>query len=146
MRLLLPAIVTALAGLKLDGESVDSYITPDPRWRPYGTTHPCIGIHDAGLSREEEAGEMVEIIAAVELSGFVALTEDGAESITGDTGVYALLDEATELLNNNLLGTTDIQRVQIGEDSPSEIYQATEDTWLVRVSRTLIYTIERSNA
>jgi len=146
MRILLQAIVTALATLELDDEPVAAYITPDNRWRPHGTTHPCVGVHDAGLSREEELGEMVEIIAAVEISGFVALTDDGESSITGDTGVYALLDEATELLNNNLLGKTDIQRVQIGDDSPSEIYQASEDTWLVRVSRTLIYTIERSIA
>ena len=145
MKNLLPAIKTALQALPMvTAENI--FITPDVRWRPETTGAPCIGILPAGMEREELPGEMVGINAMVHLSVFVPLTANGSDSFVGTNGLYTVLDAATAILKNNQLGQTDVIRVTIGADEPAEIYQASESAWLVRVTREILYNIERSIA
>jgi hypothetical protein len=111
---------------------------------PAGTRLPSLGVKDAGMIRQELAGEMLEITARVDLVGFVNMTADGAEAICGTTGVCQLLDAATVMLTNNRLGLADVQRVEIGPDTPTELFQADNNQWIVKLVRTLVYTLERA--
>lgn len=88
---------------------------------------------------------MIEQVSVVDVAGFVPLGADAADAISGASGVYALLDAATDILKRNRLSITEVQSVQIGKDSESELYQASESVWLVRVCRKFIYTLERSS-
>ena len=146
MKDLLPAIKTALHASLLVADD-DIYITPDVKWRPELTGVPCIGIHDSGLSRDELAGEVWEITATVDIAAFAALTADGYSGLTGTAGVYAILDEVTDILVDNLLSVSGVQRVQVGNDSASSLYQApdADNTWLITITRSFVYTIERSS-
>jgi len=142
MKLLLPAIKTALHSHSIVTTDSDIYITPDVRWRPEGTGDTCIGIKDGGLHREELAGEVWEITATVELAAFAPLTTNGSDSLCGNSGCYAILDAAVALLVNNLLSITGAQSVEIGDDTPSGIVQVQDETMLVTLTRKLTYTIE----
>jgi len=142
MKTLLPAIRSVIQGVM--PRPSDCYITPNVNYMPTGTRQPCIGIKDAGISREELAGEMVEITATVELVGFVQMSEDGFTALCGNGGVFQLLDTATDALINNLLGLPDVQRVEIGQDSPSTLSTTDTNQFLVMMTRTLIYTLERN--
>ena len=140
MQTLLPAIKTALQGLQQLPRKSDCYITPHVNWMPTGTRQPCIGIKDGGIAREELAGEEMELTARVDLAGFVRMTAEGNEAVSG---VYQLLDDATAILINNSLNLSDVIRVQIGQDRPTELFQAENNQWIVKLVRTLIYTLER---
>ena len=144
MKTLLPAIKTALHAHTIVTTDSDIYITPDVRWRPEGTGTPSIGIHDAGMQREELAGEYWEMTATVELAAFVSLSSNGSDSICGTSGLYAILDAAVAILNDNMLSVSGLISIQVGNDSASSI--VAEGDGLVTMTRTLIYTIERSGA
>ena len=144
MQTLLPAIKAALQGLPQLPRKSDCYITPDVNMMPTGTRQPCIGIKDGGIDRVDLMGEMMELTARVTLVGFVKLPiSDGYEAICSDKGVYPLLDAATALLINNLLGLSGVQRVQVGSDRPTEAFVAENKQWLIKLVRTLVYTLER---
>lgn len=144
MQTLLPAIKTALHVMPQLNRRSDCYITPEVNWMPTGTRQPCIGIKDGGIEREELAGEMAELTAKVLIVGFVKLpVSDGFVAICDTKGVYPLLDAATTILRNNYLGLTDVMRIQIGPDRPTEAFMAENKQWLVKLVRTLIYTLER---
>lgn len=144
MQTLLPAIRTALQALSQLPRASDCYITPHVNFMPTGTRQPCLGIKDGGMQREELAGEMLQLTARVELAGFVKMSGDGGEAICTSSGVYELLDDASDILTNNYLGLSDIIRVQIGPDRPSELFQTDNKQWIVKLVRTMIYTLERS--
>lgn len=146
MKTLLPAIKTALQAHDIITVDNDIYITPDTKWRPEGTGTPCIGIHDGGMVREELGGNYWEITATVDIAAFAALTGNGADALCETEGIYSILDGATLILVDNLLSVAGVQAVQVGNDSPSSIYQGPDDTWLVTITRSYIYTIERSGA
>jgi hypothetical protein len=143
MQTLLPAIQAVLQGLLQLPRRGDCYITPHLNYMPTGTRQPCIGIKDGGISRVELAGEEMELTARVDLAGFVRMTGDGFEAVCGPSGVYQLLDDATAELINNRLGLADVLRVQIGTDKPTELFQADNKQWIVKLVRTLVYTLER---
>lgn len=82
----------------------------------------------------------MELTARVDLAGFVRMSADGAEAMRS---VYQLLDDAVEILKNNYLSTVDVMRIQIGPDRPTELYQAENNQWIVKLVRTIIYTLER---
>lgn len=145
MKTLLPAIKTALHACTIVTTDSNIYITPDIRWRPEGTGTPAIGIIGGSLGREELGGEMWEITATVNIAAHVALTSNGSDALTGTSGIYAILDEVTGILVNNLLSVSGAQRVQVGNDSPPSISQGANDSWLASISRTFIYTLERSS-
>ena len=140
MQTLLPAIRSVLQTLPQLPRRSDCYITPHVNYMPTGTSQPCIGIKDAGVARSEEAGEMLELTMKVELAGFVKMTADGGKAVSE---VYKLLDAASALLMNNHLGLTDIDRVQLGPDRPTELFRADNNQWIVKLVRTIVYTVER---
>jgi hypothetical protein len=142
---LLPAIKAVLEDLTQLPRKSDCYITPHANFMPTGTRQPCLGIKDAGMVPSELAGEMLDITARVDLIGFVKMTADGQAAICGDDGLYALLDAATDLLVKNRLGLADVQTVIIGPTRPSEMFSAENNQWLVKLTRTMIYTLERSS-
>lgn len=143
MQTLLPAIKTALQGMSQLHRKGDCYITPNHNFMPTGTRQPCIGIKDAGVVREELVGEGMTLTMRVDLVGFVRMTADGSDAVCGENGVYVLLDAATALLVGNRLGLSDVLWVQIGPDRPTELFQAENNQWIVKLVRTLIYTLER---
>lgn len=145
MKTLLPAIKTAIQGLSLLVSTSNAFITPHVGWRPEGTGSTCIGIHDAGTIRAELAGNMIEQVSTVDIAAFVPLGADAKDAITGASGAFALLDAATDILKRNRLSISEVQSVEIGKDSQSELYQASESLWLVRICRQFIYTLERSS-
>lgn len=145
MKTLLPAIETALKGLDLLPAESACYITADARWRPDGVDETCLGIMSGGVTREELGGEVWEIIATVELIGFVPLTADAKDALCGESGVEQLLDDAVAVLKNNRLGLNDVQSVRIGNDRPNGIHQVVDGDLLVSVIRQVIYTIERAS-
>jgi len=145
MKTLLPAIQTTLQTMSQLERRSDCYLTPHANYMPTGTRQPCIGIKDAGTIRQELAGEVLELKARVELVGFVKMTGDGSACLCGTDGVFQLLDDAAGLLRNNHLSLTDVQRVEIGPDRPSELFRAENNQWIVKLSRTMIYTLERSS-
>lgn len=145
MKALLPAIKTAIKVVSLLAAQSDAYITPHPGWRPEGTASKCLGIHSNGMTRQEEAGEMMELKASVTIYGYAELVTTADDPLCGTNGVYALLDAAEDILTDNRLGLSEVQTVETGRDTPAELFQADETTWLARIGRTFIYTLERSS-
>lgn len=143
MKLLLPAIQTALrAGLTgYLAATTDCYTSPTTSWQPDGVGLTAIGISSAGIDRSEMFAEMTEVEASVELTGYVPMTTDGATAVTA---VYTLLDAATALLVDNLLGVSGLQSVEVLTDSETTLEQAPSTDELVKMIRTLKFTIERS--
>ncbi|KJR98788.1 MAG: hypothetical protein VR65_20010 [Desulfobulbaceae bacterium BRH_c16a] len=142
MQILLPAIKNVLQTLPQLPRRSDCYITPHVNYMPTGTRQPCLGIKDGGVTREEQPGEMVELTMRIELAAFVRMTTDGGEAVVG---LYRFMDDASDLLMHNHLGLTDIDQVQIGPDRPTEMFQAENKQWIVKLVRTMSYTLERSN-
>lgn len=145
MRILLPSIKTVLKELPLLQRKSDCYITPHVNWMPTGTRFPCLGIKDGGMARQELAGDMLELTATINLVAFTPITADGGDAVCGQVGVLAILNAAVSLLIDNHLGMTEIQRMAIGADMPSELYQAENNQWIVKMVRTVVYTMERPN-
>lgn len=149
MKELLPAIQTSLKTLDMLPAESACYITPDARWRPVGVDDTCLGIMHGGTRREELAGNMWEFTHTVDLIGFVPLTADAKNAICGSSGVLQLLDDAVDVLKGTLLGLSDLQSVQIGDDRPNGLHAAQDDgesvTWLVSIIRQVIYTSERES-
>jgi len=144
MQTLLPAIRDVLQNLTQLPRKGDCYITPHVGYMPTGTIQPCLGIKDAGVTREELAGGMVELTMKVDLAGFVKMAIDGGEVICGEKGLYQLLDAAIGLLGDGDLGLAGFQGMWIGPDRPSELFKTGNNQWLVRLVRTVIFTMERS--
>lgn len=142
MQTLLTAIRNVLQTLPQLPRRSDCYITPHVNFMPTGTRQPCLGIKDGGVIRDEQPGEMVELTMKVDLVAFVRMTADGGEAVVG---LYQFMDDASDLLMHNYLGLADINQVQIGPDRQTEMFQAENNQWIVKLVRTVIYTLERSS-
>jgi len=140
MQTLLPAIKNVLQTLPQLPRRSDCYITPHVNYMPTGTRQSCLGIKDGGVIREEQASGVLELTMRVELAAFVRMTADGGEAVTG---LYQFMDDASDLLMHNDLGLADIDKVEIGPDRPTEMFQAENKQWIVKLVRTMIYTLER---
>lgn len=140
MDALLPVIREALSGLPQLNRRSDCYVTPHENYMPTGTRLPCLGIKDAGGVPEEIGGGMIELTAKVSLVGFVKLTVDGELAVVE---VFNLVRAAKDLLKDNALGMADFRRVQIGAFRPTELFQADNNQWMVKLVSSLIYTLER---
>jgi len=144
VNLLLPEVQAVLRRMARFNRPSDCYITPHENWMPTGTRQPCIGIKDAGITRMELTCGIIELTATVDLVGFARMTVDGGTAIVGNEGVFPLLDEASALLSTFWdQGFTGIQGVKIGMDRPTELYQAENTQWIVKLVRTMIYTVQR---
>lgn len=143
MNRLLPEIRTALQGMTRFSRASDCYITPHENWMPTGTRQPCIGIKDGGTVRRELTCGLVELTATVALVGFVRMTADGETAVCGDAGIFPLLDEAAALLLASWTAVEGCQGLEVGPDRPSELYQAENTQWIVKLVRSMVYTIQR---
>lgn len=143
MQTLLPKIRARLQGLPWLKRRQDVYVTPYENFMPTGTRPPCLGIVPGPVTRRELAGEMVERQLTVRLAAYVPLTGDG-EGVLCDagTGVYPLLDGACALLTGSGLDVPGLQLVRIGGDRGSELFQTDNKTWLVKVVRDVLCTVE----
>lgn len=144
MRILLPLIRAALQqGLTQLPRRSDCYVTPHANYMPTGTRQPSLGIKDGGVGRREQTCGVMELSATVELVGFVRMSADGEAAMCSDDGVMALLDDAVALLAAHADTMDGVQGFTVGADRPSEMYQADNNQWLVKLVRTVTYTIER---
>lgn len=143
MQTLLPALCRSLELLPQLARKSDCYITPHPNYMPTGTRQPCIGIKDGGASRSELSCGGIELTARVELVCMVSMAGTGEAPMCADTGVFCLADAATTLLLNDWLDLPGCQGMEIGSDRPTELYQADNGQFLIKLVRTLIYTLHR---
>lgn len=142
MQTLLPLVRQALEGMPALNRRSDCYITPHANWMPTGTRQPSIGIKDGGVLRREQSCGAVELTMTVDLVVMVHMAGEGETPICAESGVFALADQAMELL---LTATAleGFQGLTIGPDRPTELYQAASGQFLIKLVRTMIYTIER---
>lgn len=143
MRVLLPAVQTALQTLSLLHRESDCYLTPHANWLPTGVRFPCLGIKDGGVIREELAGEMVGLTMTVELVTMTLLPADGS-GFVDEKSAFALLDAAEHVLVYNLLEVPGATGVSVGNDLPSELFRSDNNQWIVKLVRRMVYTIERA--
>lgn len=143
MQNLLPIIRQTLEVLPQLPRKSDCYITPHVNYMPTGTRQPCIGIKDGGTSRRELTCGGIEVEARVDLACMVLMSGDGETPMCGDAGVFALADDATALLLTGWLDLSGCQGVEMGPDKPTELYQAENGQFLIKLVRTMVYTMHR---
>lgn len=143
MHTLLTAIQDILQNLPQLPRKSDCYVTPHVNYMPTGTRLPCLGLKDGGINRAELAGEMAELSMKVLLVGFVNMKTDGGKVMSE---IYELLDDATAMLVGADLGIAGMAGPDVGPDSPSEMFLADNKQWIVKLVRTLTYTVDRASA
>lgn len=143
MQSLLPEIRDQLQALSGLHRKSDAYVTPHENWMPTGTRQPCVGIKDAGTSRRELGCGALELRMSVALACFVHMAGEGETPLCGDAGLFMLADAATDLLLAGWLDVAGCQALTVGNDRPSEMFQADNGQFLVKMVRTVVYTVER---
>lgn len=143
MNLLLPAIRDILQTVPLLKRKGDCYITPHENWMPTGTGQPCLGIKAAGRKPTELTCGLSEFTGIVSLVGFVRMAADGETPVCGEAGAYALIDAAAERLRDTWQEIAGCEGLDIGEDSPTDLYVSENSLGLVKLVRTVHYSIRR---
>ena len=144
MQYLLPHLLANLQTLPQLRRLSDAYITPSPGWMPTGTRPPCVGIVPGPVARRELSCAALELTLQVQLALFADMATDGeAPLLHQDNGIYLLADDASTRAMEGALDIDGCQGLTIGDDARPELFQATTGQMLVRLVRTLIYTIER---
>ena len=142
MQTLLPLIRQTLEGMAALNRRSDCYITPHPNWMPTGTRQPSIGIKDGGVRKKELSCGALELTMNVDLVVMVHMAGEGETPICGENGVFALADQAVELLMD-AAPPEGLQGFSIGQDRPTELYQAASGQFLIKLVRTVVFTVER---
>ena len=144
MQYLLPHLLANLQTLPQLRRLSDAYITPSPGWMPTGTRPPCVGIVPGPVARRELSCAALELTLQVQLALFADMATDGeAPLLHEDNGIYLLADDASTRAMEGALDIDGCQALTIGGDARPELFQATTGQMLVRLVRTLIYTVER---
>ena len=144
MQYLLPLIRDQLQTLPQLRRLSDVYITPSINWLPTGTRPPCVGIVPGPVARRELSCSAMELTLQVQLALFADMATDGeAPLLHEDNGLYLLADDASTRAAEGALDIDGCQGMTIGADARPELFQATTGQMLVRLVRTLIYTVER---
>jgi hypothetical protein len=116
----------------------DCYLCPQGGYLPPGVGVPSLGIRPAGVERTEAGCCTLQLVAPVELIAHVALG--------GTTSAASVLDAASDVLENNLLGLAGLQASTIGNDSAPTVVRDRQGRWLVRQGRTMEYTMEETGS
>ena len=144
MQYLLPALKANLETLPQLHRLSDVYITPSVNWMPTGTRPPCVGIVPGPVTRRELSCSAMELTLQVQLALFADMAQDGETPLLHeDNGLYLLADDASSRAMEGALDIDGCQGLTIGDDARPELFQATTGQYLVRLVRTLVYTIER---
>ena len=144
MQYLLPALKANLQTLPQLHRLSDVYITPSVNWMPTGTRPPCVGIVPGPVARRELSCSALELTLQVQLALFADMATDGeAPLLHEDNGLYPLADDASSRAAEGALDIDGCQALTIGADAKPDLFQAPTGQMLVRLVRTLIYTVER---
>ena len=109
-----------------------------------GTRPPCVGIVPGPVARRELSCSALELTLQVQLALFADMATDGeAPLLHEDNGIYLLADDASTRAMEGALDIDGCQALTIGSDARPELFQATTGQMLVRLVRTLVYTVER---
>lgn len=129
---LLNAIKTAVQGIDPLAATSDCYLCPESGYRPACVGVPSMGIRPAGVAREEISGCSYDVRYQVELIAHVEA--DGSTSAAG------VLDAASAVLINNLLGLPGVGACRPMDDGTPGLVRDEYGRWLVRASRMIEYT------
>lgn len=130
---LLNAIRTAVQGIDPLAATSDCYLCPEAGYRPACVGVPSLGIRPAGVTREEISGCSYDVRYQVELIAHV--------EADGSTSAASVLDAASAVLINNLLGLPGVGACRPMDDGAPGLVRDEYGRWLVRASRMLEYTI-----
>ena len=133
---LLNAIKTAVQSIAPLAATSDCYLCPEAGYRPACVSVPSLGIRPAGVTREEISGCGYDVRYQVELIAHVLAT--------GATSAASVLDAASAVLINNLLGIAGVGACRPMDDGTPGLVRDEYGRWLVRASRMLEYTISES--
>ena len=133
---LLNAIKTAVQGIAPLAATSDCYLCPDSGYRPACVGVPSLGIRPSGVTREEISGCSYDVRYQVELIAHV--------EAEGSTSAASVLDAASAVLINNLLGIAGVGACRPMDDGTPGLVRDEHGRWLVRASRMIEYTISES--
>ena len=130
---LLNAIKTAVQSIAPLAATSDCYLCPEAGYRPACVGVPSLGIRPAGVTREEISGCSYDVRYQVELIAHV--------EAEGSTSAASVLNAASSVLINNLLGIAGVGACRPMDDGAPGLVRDEYGRWLVRASRMLEYTI-----
>lgn len=144
MNLILPKALADLSGLIVAAVAIPCGITPHELWIPAGCSTPCLAVHGGQVAYADQACQVTEFSAMVNLIGFTPMEDDSSAALVGELGGYALVKAATHLLLAGAETIDGIQGCEVVRDYPTTMFEdAKTGQWTVRVMRTLLYTIQR---
>ncbi len=106
----------------------DIYITPDTNFIPQGVSMPCINIKDGKVKRVYGASDSKDLTMYVRLTIWVKLTAKEAALVgsdkSGRQGIFDIDKRLTTILENNLLGFSDLEEAVVDEIKESRFYRS----------------------
>jgi hypothetical protein len=142
MKALLEAIKTEL-NTNLTGLR-DIQVVPDEVILPPGVRFPFIGLKDGPIEREEGMSETLREVLTVSVIAYVEILKNEA-SIIGDgdnKGVLELVSDIHEVLDENLLSLTGMERAFCRREEASETLVSGENSYVQK--KTCVYEYERT--
>jgi hypothetical protein len=142
MKALLEAIKTEL-NTNLTGLR-DIQVVPDEVILPPGVRFPFIGLKDGPIEREEGMSETLREVLTVSVIAYVEILKNEA-SIIGDgdnKGVLELVSDIHEVLDENLLSLTGMERAFCRREEASETLVSGENSYVQK--KTCVYEYEHT--